>query len=191
MERSGHDPDLAALASGLDPTFNVRMNEGPSPPVSPSASTSAPRPVPASVISDSAPRSQAESRPEPADVALSLSGSDRKFLAGSAAVILVLMGVYLVRARSERPAGIEIVRPPENELALRLDVNTATWVEWMQMEGIGETMARNIVADREANGPFRSIEDLSRVRGIGDAIMTRLRPRLQCRDCSPDAAPGK
>ena len=127
----------------------------------------------------SLPESQAST-----DVALSLSGSDRKFLAASAAVILVLMGVYLVRSRLHRPADVAILRSPENELALRVDINTATWIEWMQMEGIGETMARNIVADREANGPFRSIEEVSRVRGIGDATLTRLRPRLQCRDCA-------
>jgi len=156
----------------------LSMNENSS---SSPASTQAETPVPP----PSLPENQSST-----DVALSLSGSDRRFLAASAAVILVLMGVYLVRARLDRPTDVAIVRSPENELALRVDINTATWIEWMQMEGIGETMARNIVADRETHGPFRSIDDVSRVRGIGDAILTRIRPRLQCRDCEAEPSAG-
>lgn len=172
------------------------MSNGPSPPASASVPVSPASPSAESVSpppeTSPAPalRQPADRGPEPTDVALALSGSDRKFLVVSAAAILVLMGVYLIRARAERPAGIGIIRPPANEIALRLDINRATWVEWMQMEGIGETMARNIVADRESKGPFRSIDDLSRVRGIGDVILARLRPRLQCRDCPADPPPG-
>lgn len=125
----------------------------------------------------------------PADIALALSRSDRRFLAVSGGIILLLMFGYVAWNRSPRPA-LQIVHTPENELALRLDINTATWVEWMQMEGIGEALARSIVADREARGPFRSIDDVSRVRGIGDAKMVKIRPYLQCRDCAnPSAAP--
>lgn len=60
----------------------------------------------------------------------------------------------------------------------RVEINSATWVEWMQLDGIGETMAHRIVADREANGPFRSIDEVQRVRGIGPATLDRIRPWL-------------
>ena len=126
---------------------------------------------------------------EPADIVLALSRSDRRFLAVSGGIILLLMGVYLVQSRRQAPGDLRIVHAPENELALRLDINTATWVEWMQMEGIGEGLARSIVADREARGLFRSIDDVSRVRGIGDAKMVKIRPYLQCLDC-PGEAPS-
>ena len=126
---------------------------------------------------------------EPADIVLALSRSDRRFLAISGGIILLLMGVYLVQSRRNAPDELRILHAPENELALRLDINTATWVEWMQMEGIGEGLARSIVADREARGPFRSIDDVSRVRGIGDAKMAKIRPFLQCLDC-PGNAPS-
>ena len=33
---------------------------------------------------------------------------------------------------------------------------------------MGPSTAEKIVADREANGPFRTVEDLKRVSGIGD-----------------------
>jgi competence protein ComEA len=42
----------------------------------------------------------------------------------------------------------------------QIDINNSTWVEWIQLKGIGETMAHRIVAEREINGPFASIEDL-------------------------------
>jgi competence protein ComEA len=83
---------------------------------------------------------------------------------------------------------IEIGRLPSREYQFRVDVNSATWVEWTQLEGVGETMARNIVADREANGPFRSIDDLDRVKGIGKKTLERLRPWLECANVAEDDA---
>ena len=61
----------------------------------------------------------------------------------------------------------------------RVDINKATWVEWIQLRGIGETMAHRIVADREFNGPYGSIEDLLRVDGIGPLTLDRIRPWLE------------
>ncbi len=73
---------------------------------------------------------------------------------------------------------IEIERPAAKVFEYRLDVNSATWVEWMQLPGIGETLARRIVEDRETHGPFESIEDVQRVKGIGVKTLAKLRPWL-------------
>jgi competence protein ComEA len=48
----------------------------------------------------------------------------------------------------------------------------------MQLEGIGISMAHRIVADRTLNGPFHSIDDLTRVPGIGEATLDQIRPWL-------------
>jgi competence protein ComEA len=74
---------------------------------------------------------------------------------------------------------IEIERLPERSLEFQLEINRATWVEWMQLEGIGETLAHRIVADRETNGPFVSIEDIGRVKGIGPKTIEKIRPWLR------------
>ena len=53
----------------------------------------------------------------------------------------------------------------------KINLNTATMEELMTLPGIGEKRAAAIVADREANGPFRVPEDLTRVDGIGEGIL--------------------
>ncbi len=48
-----------------------------------------------------------------------------------------------------------------------VDINTANVHELRILPGIGKITAEKIVAEREANGPYRSIDDLTRVKGIG------------------------
>lgn len=50
----------------------------------------------------------------------------------------------------------------------RVNINTASAGELETLPGIGAATAAKIVSDRQANGPFRTIEDLKRVSGIGD-----------------------
>jgi competence ComEA-like helix-hairpin-helix protein len=59
-----------------------------------------------------------------------------------------------------------------------IDVNVASAGELDRLPGIGPALASRIVADREANGPFGSVEALQRVRGIGPALAARLAPHV-------------
>ncbi|MFN5741689.1 MAG: ComEA family DNA-binding protein, partial [Planctomyces sp.] len=52
---------------------------------------------------------------------------------------------------------------------------------WMQLEGVGPSLASRIVADREVHGPFATIDDLQRVPGIGPATLDRIRASLRIR----------
>lgn len=88
------------------------------------------------------------------------------------------MTVQWLRLTSDRPAAPPVQRGEVFTQTFRVNVNTATWVEWMQLEGIGQSLAHRIVADRELNGPFRSIDDLTRVSGIGPKTLDRIRPWL-------------
>lgn len=49
-----------------------------------------------------------------------------------------------------------------------VNVNTASESELETLPGIGPSTAKRIVADREEKGPFESVEDLTRVSGIGE-----------------------
>lgn len=83
---------------------------------------------------------------------------------------------------------IEIDRLPEHALDFRVDVNKAGWVEWAQLPGLGEILAKRVVEDREQNGPFKKPDDLLRVRGIGPKKLEAMRPYLDV-PTSPAAVP--
>lgn len=57
----------------------------------------------------------------------------------------------------------------------QININTATAEEFQLLPGIGESIARNIVDYRTANGPFTSIDDLVKVKGIGEAKLADMR----------------
>ncbi|HEY7820666.1 MAG TPA: helix-hairpin-helix domain-containing protein [Vicinamibacteria bacterium] len=61
---------------------------------------------------------------------------------------------------------------------LRVDINEADVEELTKLPGIGEQMAKRIVAYREENGPFEKAEELMNVRGIGEKSFLKLRPHL-------------
>lgn len=56
----------------------------------------------------------------------------------------------------------------------RVDLNAADWPEFAQLPGLGETLARRIVEYRAVHGPFRSVEDLRKVPGIGEKTLDRI-----------------
>lgn len=60
----------------------------------------------------------------------------------------------------------------------RLDINHATVDQFERLPAIGPVLAQRIIEQRKAHGPFRSVEDLRRVKGIGEKRMERLRPLL-------------
>lgn len=67
------------------------------------------------------------------------------------------------------------VRAPAGPVPL--DLNRATEGALQELPGVGPALARRIVEAR-AKAPFRSVEDLARVRGIGPATVERLRGRV-------------
>jgi competence protein ComEA len=55
-----------------------------------------------------------------------------------------------------------------------INVNTATADELEALPGIGPTLAAAIVQERDRNGPFRSVDELTRVPGIGEGRLAQL-----------------
>ena len=61
----------------------------------------------------------------------------------------------------------------------RLNINTASAKELAKgMKGIGLKKAEAIVAHRDANGPYKVVEDLLKVRGVGPATLQKNSARL-------------
>ncbi len=69
---------------------------------------------------------------------------------------------------------------PDERLAvgLPLDPNAADARSLSFVPGLSPGLAREVVAEREARGPFASIDDLVRVRGIGPKRLAQARPHL-------------
>ena len=57
----------------------------------------------------------------------------------------------------------------------KININTALTEELDTLPGIGPAFAQRIVEYREANGPFKSIEEITNVSGIGDATFQKLK----------------
>ena len=96
-------------------------------------------------------------------------------LAALTAAIAVIAGVQWWRWSA--PAAAPLVSHAPST-GLLLDINTAAWYELDALPGLGETLARRIVADRAAHGPFASPAALSRVPGISDTKAAALAPHL-------------
>ena len=69
--------------------------------------------------------------------------------------------------------------------APRVDLNRAGASELDALPGIGPVLAARILEQRRRNGPFRRIEDLLAVRGIGPRLLERLRPHLRAGEPDP------
>ena len=55
----------------------------------------------------------------------------------------------------------------------KVNINTASAIELQSLKGIGKKRAEQIVKDREANGPFSSPQDLTRIKGIGPKTVAK------------------
>jgi competence protein ComEA len=59
-----------------------------------------------------------------------------------------------------------------------LDLNHASEEELRRLPGVGPVLAARIVEARASAGPFTSVDDLRKVRGVGGTRLDRLRPFL-------------
>jgi competence protein ComEA len=60
----------------------------------------------------------------------------------------------------------------------KIDVDRATAQELARLPRVGLALAKTIIADRDAHGPFGGIEGLDRVPGIGAGLLSALGPHL-------------
>jgi competence protein ComEA len=87
-------------------------------------------------------------------------------LALACCVLLVLLPAGAVRAQAPAGAGVDLNAADAPTLA-------------RELIGIGESRARAIVEHRRRHGPFRSVDELALVRGIGPKTVERNRARLR------------
>jgi competence protein ComEA len=86
----------------------------------------------------------------------------------SALALLTVFGLAL--------AGSSLAEDVSPRLVGTVNINTATPEQLELLPGIGESRARAVVAMRKQRGGFKSVDELTEVKGIGDTALEHLRP---------------
>ncbi|WP_248919165.1 ComEA family DNA-binding protein [Pseudomonas entomophila] len=95
----------------------------------------------------------------------------------------LLAGLSLPLSAAPSSSGIAEVTPIVTSSvaapAMKININSADAPSLQQaLDGIGKAKAEAIVAYREANGPFTSVDELLEIKGIGNALLERNRDKL-------------
>ncbi len=118
-----------------------------------------------------------------------LRRSDQLFVGTLLIALIVLLTIHWLRLSRWGTVSIELTSQQPREYFYSLDINKASWVEWAQLDGIGEKLAKRIVADREERGPFRDADDVRRVRGIHARQLESMKPFLRGGSATEVASP--
>jgi competence ComEA-like helix-hairpin-helix protein len=110
-----------------------------------------------------------------------------------------VLGALLLACASAGGLGASIIRDASHHehaetAALigsqRIDPNTASAAQLTLLPRIGPVLAERIVAERDANGPFRDAPDMARVSGIGPKTVERIGGMLRFDADQPASARG-
>ncbi len=74
---------------------------------------------------------------------------------------------------------VDFFHPPKRIIRFNLDINTAPQTELSLLPGIGPTMASRIIETRQQRGPFKSVDDIIHVPGIGKIMLQEMRPFIR------------
>ena len=67
---------------------------------------------------------------------------------------------------------------PSSQAEEKININTASLEELQKLPRIGEKVAQRIIDFRKANGKFKKITDLLKVKGIGEKIFDSIKDRI-------------
>ena len=93
-------------------------------------------------------------------------------------VFLTVGGCYFWHKSVVNHGLIDFDQVERRQAKFLVDINSAPWTEFANLPGIGEKLAREIVAYRTTAGGFSAAEDLQNVRGIGERKLAAIRPFL-------------
>jgi len=98
-------------------------------------------------------------------------------------MLRLLASLVLVAAFAAQPAAQAAQKPTPARTEARpavasINLNTATAAELEKLPGIGQKVAARIVEYRQKNGPFKKVEELMNVQGIGEKSFLQFRGQL-------------
>jgi competence protein ComEA len=103
-------------------------------------------------------------------------------------VLPIVALVSLVSVQSQ-PASAQTPRRAAAKGAVSgtVNINTAAATDFVGLPGIGAKTAARIIEYRQKNGPFKKVEELMNVRGIGEKNFLKLKPQLTIAAAKADA----
>jgi len=97
--------------------------------------------------------------------------------------LLTSASIAVVAAPAVKPEAVNapmVMAADAKAEAGKVDLNGADAVTLQrELAGVGEAKAKAIVAYRDSNGPFSSVDELLEVKGIGKAILDKNRDKLE------------
>lgn len=76
------------------------------------------------------------------------------------------------------PAAMPVTSAPAVTTGGQVNINTADEAALMSVKGIGKAKAKAIVEYRQKNGPFKSIDDLTKIKGIKSNSLQKFKNQL-------------
>ena len=95
-------------------------------------------------------------------------------------IILFVLSTLAITAQHNAKVLRDAVNPQPDIPVLTVNINQASADELAEvLIGVGIAKATEIVSYRKANGPFKSLQDLSAVKGIGSKTVEKNREKIK------------
>ena len=91
---------------------------------------------------------------------------------------LVALAALLGSQAQAQTSRTKTVDPTAAKPAVQVNLNTATVADLQELPGVGAKVAARIVEYRQKQGPFKRIEELMNIQGIGEKSFLKLRPQI-------------
>lgn len=100
------------------------------------------------------------------------------FLSLICAFMMVVFSSNAFAAKKNSTAGVKEGKAVQQVVSKKIDINSASKNQLEQLPGIGPKIAERISTYRKDNGPFKTIDDLLKVKGIGPKMLEKMRPLI-------------